>query len=120
MFQLDNINICLSVLRAQHVAGVESVSGQDLRDGRLKAVLALFFALSRHKQATKQRAQVQVQQQQHIQQNQQVDMTPNRYVTYTTRRTVCIHYNELSKLSRAIHFKTSMIEYIYTYLFYVR
>lgn len=85
MFQLDNINICLSVLRAQHVAGVESVSGQDLRDGRLKAVLALFFALSRHKQAAKQRAQqVQQQQQHNIQQNQQVDMTPNRYVTQHT------------------------------------
>ncbi|KAB0802708.1 hypothetical protein PPYR_04894 [Photinus pyralis] len=72
---LDNINICLSVLRTQHVSGVESVSGQDLRDGRLKAVLALFFALSRHKQATKQKAH-HIQQQQ--QQFQQIDMTPNR------------------------------------------
>ncbi|XP_060525859.1 protein sickie isoform X2 [Cylas formicarius] len=61
---LDNINLCLGSLRAQHVAGVESVTAQELRDGKLKAILALFFALSRHKQATKARAQV--------------EMTPNR------------------------------------------
>lgn len=94
LFQLDNINSCLNVLRAQHVAGVENVSGQDLRDGRLKAILALFFALSRHKQAAKQRVQAQQQQQQHVQQNQLSDMTPNRYATSYARclrlRAVCI------------------------------
>jgi hypothetical protein len=68
---LDNINLCLGVLKAQHVSGLENVSAQELRDGKLKAILALFFALSRHKQAAKQRAQ-------HIQQNQLADMTPNR------------------------------------------
>ncbi|VEN54329.1 unnamed protein product [Callosobruchus maculatus] len=66
--QLDNINLCLSTLRNQHVAGVEAVSPQELRDGKLKAILALFFALSRHKQAAKVRAQ----------QQQQQEMTPNR------------------------------------------
>lgn len=83
------------MLRAQHVAGVENISGQDLRDGRLKAILALFFALSRHKQATKQQKvhhqqqhqQQLQQQQQHLQQNQ-VEMTPNRYVSINT--IVCI------------------------------
>ncbi|XP_044262879.1 protein sickie isoform X1 [Tribolium madens] len=68
---LDNINLCLGVLKAQHVSGLENVSAQELRDGKLKAILALFFALSRHKQAAKQRAQ-------QIQQNQIGEMTPNR------------------------------------------
>lgn len=67
--QLDNINLCLSLLHSQHVAGIEDVSAQELRDGKLKAILALFFALSRHKQAAKARAQ---------QQQQLTDMTPNR------------------------------------------
>ncbi|KAJ8918026.1 hypothetical protein NQ315_011482 [Exocentrus adspersus] len=66
---LENINLCLNVLRSQHVAGVEGVSAQELRDGKLKAILALFFALSRHKQAAKARTQ---------QQQQVGDMTPNR------------------------------------------
>ncbi|XP_074029206.1 sickie isoform X2 [Leptinotarsa decemlineata] len=64
---LENINLCLNVLRSQHVAGVEGVSAQELRDGKLKAILALFFALSRHKQAAKARAQQQL-----------GEMTPNR------------------------------------------
>ncbi|CAH1134529.1 unnamed protein product [Ceutorhynchus assimilis] len=61
---LDNINLCLSTLHSQHIQGIEGISAQELRDGKLKAILALFFALSRHKQATKAR--------------QQQDMTPNR------------------------------------------
>lgn len=79
------------MLRAQHVAGVENVSGQDLRDGRLKAILALFFALSRHKQATKQQKvqqhqqQFQQQQIQHLAQQNQIEMTPSRYVSHNTR-----------------------------------
>ncbi|XP_022909425.1 protein sickie isoform X3 [Onthophagus taurus] len=65
---LDNVNLCLGVLRTQNVAGIENISGQDLRDGRLKAILALFFALSRHKQAAKQKVP-------HQQSN---EMTPSR------------------------------------------
>ncbi|XP_066251212.1 protein sickie [Euwallacea similis] len=61
---LDNINLCISALHVQHIQGVEGISAQELRDGKLKAILALFFALSRHKQATKAR--------------QQQEMTPNR------------------------------------------
>ncbi|XP_030764582.1 protein sickie isoform X2 [Sitophilus oryzae] len=61
---LDNINLCLATLHAQHIQGIEGISAQELRDGKLKAILALFFALSRHKQATKAR--------------QQQEMTPNR------------------------------------------
>ncbi|XP_076260420.1 sickie isoform X2 [Rhynchophorus ferrugineus] len=61
---LDNINLCLATLHAHHIQGIDGISAQELRDGKLKAILALFFALSRHKQATKAR--------------QQQDMTPNR------------------------------------------
>ncbi|CAH0559609.1 unnamed protein product [Brassicogethes aeneus] len=68
---LDNINLCLNVLKSQHVSGVESVSAQELKDGKLKAILALFYALSRHRHA-KVRAQ-------------QQEMTPNRYATQYTR-----------------------------------
>ncbi|XP_050507171.1 protein sickie isoform X2 [Diabrotica virgifera virgifera] len=70
---LENINACLSFLRSQHVAGIENVSAQELRDGKLKAILALFFALSRHKQAAKSCSR-------HggVAQQPQQDMTPNR------------------------------------------
>ncbi|XP_057665931.1 protein sickie [Diorhabda carinulata] len=68
---LENINACLSFLHSQHVAGIENVSAQELRDGKLKAILALFFALSRHKQAAKTGGRHQVT-------AQQQEMTPNR------------------------------------------
>lgn len=35
--------------------GLDQVTAVDIRDAKLKAVLALFFALSRHKQAGKQK-----------------------------------------------------------------
>lgn len=54
-FQLENVQCCLDFLHAQKVQGLEQVTAVDIRDAKLKAVLALFFALSRHKQATKQR-----------------------------------------------------------------
>ncbi|XP_050553276.1 protein sickie isoform X14 [Spodoptera frugiperda] len=52
---LENVQCCLDFLHAQKVQGLEQVTAADIRDAKLKAVLALFFALSRHKQATKQR-----------------------------------------------------------------
>ncbi|XP_053601520.1 protein sickie isoform X3 [Plodia interpunctella] len=52
---LENVQCCLDFLHAQKVQGLEQVSAVDIRDAKLKAVLALFFALSRHKQASKQR-----------------------------------------------------------------
>jgi len=42
------------VLRSQSVGGLESITTNDICAGRLKAVLALFFALSRFKQQAKQ------------------------------------------------------------------
>ncbi|XP_026324175.1 protein sickie isoform X6 [Hyposmocoma kahamanoa] len=53
---LENVQCCLDFLNAQKVQGLEQVTAVDIRDAKLKAVLALFFALSRHKQAAKQRA----------------------------------------------------------------
>lgn len=54
--QFDNVNSCLSVLRAHSVCGLDSITTSDICAGRLKAVLALFFALSRFKQASKQKS----------------------------------------------------------------
>ncbi|XP_036322412.1 serine-rich adhesin for platelets-like [Rhagoletis pomonella] len=50
----DNVNSCLNVLRSQAVCGVDNITTNDICAGRLKAVLALFFALSRYKQQSKQ------------------------------------------------------------------
>ncbi|XP_044250812.1 protein sickie isoform X1 [Drosophila takahashii] len=50
----DNVNSCLHVLRSQSVGGLENITTNDICAGRLKAVLALFFALSRFKQQAKQ------------------------------------------------------------------
>ncbi|KAL1400997.1 hypothetical protein pipiens_006966 [Culex pipiens pipiens] len=55
MWTYDNVNSCLTVLRQHQVGGLESVTPNDICSGRLKAVLSLFFALSRYKQATKQK-----------------------------------------------------------------
>lgn len=55
LLQLENVQCCLDFLHAQKVQGLEQVTAVDIRDAKLKAVLALFFALSRHKQASKQR-----------------------------------------------------------------
>lgn len=54
--QLDNVNSCLNILRTHSVGGLESITTNDICSGRLKAVLALFFALSRYKQASKQKS----------------------------------------------------------------
>lgn len=37
---------------------LEGICAKDVRDGNLKAILGLFFALSRHKQQQKQLSQV--------------------------------------------------------------
>ncbi|XP_034134732.1 protein sickie isoform X6 [Drosophila guanche] len=50
----DNVNSCLHVLRGQSVGGLDNITTNDICAGRLKAVLALFFALSRFKQQAKQ------------------------------------------------------------------
>lgn len=55
-FQFDNVNSCLSILREHSVGGLETITTSDICSGRLKAVLSLFFALSRFKQASKLKA----------------------------------------------------------------
>ena len=70
-FQIENLNLCLRLLAGLGV-NVEGIHAKDLREGNLKAILGLFFALSRYKQEQKALAQQQQQnQQQHQQQQQQ-------------------------------------------------
>jgi hypothetical protein len=52
-FQLENINRVLGVLKQNFVPGVENITANDLINGRLKAILSLFFSLSRYKQNLK-------------------------------------------------------------------
>ncbi|XP_070506667.1 protein sickie-like isoform X5 [Chironomus tepperi] len=51
----DNVEACLAVLRQNQVGGLETITTNDICAGRLKAVLSLFFSLSRYKQASKLR-----------------------------------------------------------------
>lgn len=51
--QFDNVESCLGVLRQNQVGGLETITANDICSGRLKAVLSLFFSLSRYKQASK-------------------------------------------------------------------
>ncbi|GAB0099372.1 Calponin-homology (CH) domain-containing protein [Sergentomyia squamirostris] len=51
----DNVKSCLTTLRLNSVGGLDAITATDIQSGRLKAVLSLFFALSRYKQATKQK-----------------------------------------------------------------
>ncbi|KAG8231424.1 hypothetical protein J437_LFUL011878 [Ladona fulva] len=70
---VDNIRSCLSVAYALGVStdcNGCAVTASEIREGNLKAILALFFALSRHKQQQKH-AHLQGQQQQQLQQFQQ-------------------------------------------------
>lgn len=50
--QIDNIKACLTCLGELGVS-VDGVQAQDVRQGNLKAILGLFFSLSRHKQQQK-------------------------------------------------------------------
>ncbi|RZF40004.1 hypothetical protein LSTR_LSTR002407, partial [Laodelphax striatellus] len=50
---LDNVGACLTQVERLGVA-LEGISTRDVRDGNLKAILGLFFALSKHKQQQKQ------------------------------------------------------------------
>ncbi|XP_041786525.1 protein sickie-like, partial [Anopheles merus] len=78
----DNVNACLTVLKLHQVGGLESVTPNDICSGRLKAVLSLFFALSRYKQATKQKSSLQLQPPQlHQHQQQQQQQPPQQHQT---------------------------------------
>lgn len=62
MLQVENIKACLVLLGRLGVA-LDGITAKDIRDGNLKAILGLFFALSKHKQQQKQNIQQQQQQQ---------------------------------------------------------
>ncbi|KAM3876676.1 neuron navigator 2 [Diretmus argenteus] len=46
---IENINACLSFLAAKGV-NIQGLSAEEIRNGNLKAILGLFFSLSRYKQ----------------------------------------------------------------------
>ncbi|XP_064627297.1 neuron navigator 3-like isoform X4 [Lineus longissimus] len=54
---VDNINACLCFLSNLGV-NVEGLSAKDIKEGNLKAILGLFFSLSRYKQQQKHATQV--------------------------------------------------------------
>uniref|UniRef100_A0A8D3E0A9 Neuron navigator 3 n=1 Tax=Scophthalmus maximus TaxID=52904 RepID=A0A8D3E0A9_SCOMX len=50
---IENIDACLSFLAAKGV-NIQGLSAEEIRNGNLKAILGLFFSLSRYKQAQQQ------------------------------------------------------------------
>ncbi|XP_008933786.1 PREDICTED: neuron navigator 2-like, partial [Merops nubicus] len=58
---IENIDACLSFLAAKGI-NIQGLSAEEIRNGNLKAILGLFFSLSRYKQ---QQQQPQKQQAQH-------------------------------------------------------
>ncbi|XP_061889373.1 neuron navigator 2 [Entelurus aequoreus] len=66
---IENIDVCLSFLAAKGV-NIQGLSAEEIRNGNLKAILGLFFSLSRFKQ------QQQQQQQQQQRQNPQPGLAP--------------------------------------------
>ncbi|XP_078715199.1 neuron navigator 2-like isoform X4 [Lampetra fluviatilis] len=74
---VENIDACLSFLASKGV-NIQGLSSEEIRNGNLKAILGLFFSLSRYKQqqqqAQKQQQQQQQQQHQAAQQKAQQDM----------------------------------------------
>ncbi|XP_075783843.1 neuron navigator 2 isoform X6 [Pelodiscus sinensis] len=59
---IENIDACLSFLAAKGI-NIQGLSAEEIRNGNLKAILGLFFSLSRYKQ--QQQQQPQKQQSQH-------------------------------------------------------
>ncbi|KTF85138.1 hypothetical protein cypCar_00037110, partial [Cyprinus carpio] len=50
---IENIDACLSFLAAKGV-NIQGLSAEEIRNGNLKAILGLFFSLSRYKQQQQQ------------------------------------------------------------------
>uniref|UniRef100_A0A8C2H0D3 Neuron navigator 2a n=1 Tax=Cyprinus carpio TaxID=7962 RepID=A0A8C2H0D3_CYPCA len=53
IFCIENIDACLSFLAAKGV-NIQGLSAEEIRNGNLKAILGLFFSLSRYKQQQQQ------------------------------------------------------------------
>ncbi|XP_039605279.1 neuron navigator 2 isoform X4 [Polypterus senegalus] len=67
---IENIDACLSFLAAKGV-NIQGLSAEEIRNGNLKAILGLFFSLSRYKQQQQQQQQSQVVQKQPSQSHHQ-------------------------------------------------
>ncbi|ETE68382.1 Neuron navigator 2, partial [Ophiophagus hannah] len=50
---IENIDVCLSFLAAKGI-NIQGLSAEEIRNGNLKAILGLFFSLSRYKQQQQQ------------------------------------------------------------------
>ncbi|CRK87567.1 CLUMA_CG001364, isoform A [Clunio marinus] len=50
LIEFDNVEACLNILRQHSVPGTDSITANDIIGGRLKAVLSLFFGLSKYRQ----------------------------------------------------------------------
>nr|XP_012605779.1 neuron navigator 3 isoform X9 [Microcebus murinus] len=70
---IENVDVCLSFLAARGV-NVQGLSAEEIRNGNLKAILGLFFSLSRYKQ-----------QQHHQQQYYQSLVELQQRVTHTSQ-----------------------------------
>ncbi|XP_071975019.1 neuron navigator 2 isoform X4 [Engystomops pustulosus] len=57
---IENIDACLSFLAAKGI-NIQGLSAEEIRNGNLKAILGLFFSLSRFKQQQQQQQQTQKQ-----------------------------------------------------------
>ncbi|XP_055363464.1 neuron navigator 2 isoform X4 [Betta splendens] len=55
---IENIDACLSFLAAKGI-NIQGLSAEEIRNGNLKAILGLFFSLSRYKQQQQQQQQAQ-------------------------------------------------------------
>ncbi|XP_074853779.1 neuron navigator 2 isoform X4 [Carettochelys insculpta] len=55
---IENIDACLSFLAAKGI-NIQGLSAEEIRNGNLKAILGLFFSLSRYKQQQQQQPQKQ-------------------------------------------------------------
>ncbi|XP_059508586.1 neuron navigator 3 isoform X2 [Stegostoma tigrinum] len=63
---IENVDACLSFLAVRGVR-IQSLSAEEIRDGNLKAILGLFFSLSRYKQQQQQQYQDLIELQQRVQ-----------------------------------------------------
>ncbi|KAM4720976.1 neuron navigator 2 [Rhinophrynus dorsalis] len=69
---IENIDACLSFLAAKGI-NIQGLSAEEIRNGNLKAILGLFFSLSRYKQQQQSQKQ---QQQQHYHQSAPAPQPP--------------------------------------------
>ncbi|XP_026555047.1 neuron navigator 3 isoform X2 [Pseudonaja textilis] len=110
---IENVDVCLSFLAARGV-NVQGLSAEEIRNGNLKAILGLFFSLSRYKQQQHQQQQYYqslVELQQHIshspnppesgqsktQQDMQSSLTA-RYTTQSNHSGIATSQKKLSRL----------------------